>query len=197
MKTMASSKLCPGVLLSALLALLFASPLSGFADTYRVLNLGDANSNSVYGIDAQGAVVIRGETGCGDLSYCYKTYVGGQEFGVSAAAPALDYDNGISCKPLAQAGKGACNNGYEAFGVGTQVFAGLDGHTGFFAFGSVDAVVMNSVGDFAWTDGLDEFNFEALDLSPKPVPEPGSLALLATGVLGGAATLRRRLASRS
>jgi hypothetical protein len=185
------SKLWTRVVLSAFVAIF---PASGFADTYQIINLGDAGSNSVYGIDTAGDVVIQGATGCGDLFYCYKTYVDGVESAVSATAPIMDYDDGTSCQPTAQAGKGACNDGYEVFGVGPEVFAGLDGVAAFFASGSVDAVVMNSVGDFAWTDGIDEFNYEAIDLTPKPVPEPGSLALLLTGALGGVATLRRRLA---
>ena len=187
---MTLSKLWVRVAISTFVAIF---PASGFADTYQILNLGVANSNSVYGIDVLGDVVIRGETGCGDLFYCYKTYEGGVESAVSATAPTIDYDNGSSCKPVTGSGKGACNDGYEAFGKGLQVFAGLDGQAAYLVAGSVDAVVINSVGDFAWTDGRDEYNFEAVDLSSSPVPEPNSLSLLLTGALGGVAMLRRRL----
>jgi|GEM_PF-2832082 len=184
-------------------------PTSAFADSYQIFNLGNADSNSVYGIDTAGDVVIRGATGCGDLFYCYKTYTDGMESSVSAAAPILDYDNGTACMPAVGADKAACDNGYEAFGLNHQVFAGTDGAASYLYSGTVDAIALNSAGDFAWTDGRDEYNFEAIDLttdrpaslsadlSPRPVPEPGSLLLLATGALGGAATLRRRLALQS
>ena len=58
---------------------------------------------------------------------------------------------------------------------------------------------MNSEGDIVWNDPNRELWLEAIDLTshspsdPAPVPEPGSLALLATGALAAATTLRRRL----
>ena len=184
------SKLWTRVVLSAFVALF---PWSGFADTYRILNLGTAESNSVYGIDAAGDVVIRGATDCGEFFYCYKTYEDGVETAVSAAPPKLDYDNGTSCSRAGDGEKGGCDNGYEAYGWDHQVFAGPDGTASYLYSGTVDAIAINAAGDFAWTDGRDEYNYEAIDLTPRPVPEPGSLGLLLTGVLGGAATLRRRL----
>lgn len=36
------------------------------------------------------------------------------------------------------------------------------------------------------------FSISNFDVSPSPVPEPGTLALLSTGLLGGASLLRRR-----
>jgi hypothetical protein len=49
--------------------------------------------------------------------------------------------------------------------------------------------VLNASGDFAWSDGLDEENFEAIDL----VPEPGSVFLVGTGFLSLFSVLRRKL----
>ncbi len=40
-------------------------------------------------------------------------------------------------------------------------------------------------------------SFTASPASPSPVPEPGSIALLGTGLLGGAATLYRRFGAKS
>lgn len=48
---------------------------------------------------------------------------------------------------------------------------------------------MNGSGDIAWSDGFD--NSEAYDLTAH-VPEPGTLVMLATGLLGAGVTLRRR-----
>ena len=179
------------VVLSVLMAMF---PTTAFADSYRILNLGGADSNSVYGIDATGDVVIGGATDCGDLFYCYKTYQLGAESSVSATAPILNYDDGTACKPTIYAERGACNGDYEVFGADHQVFAGVNAVAAYLYSGTVDAVAINSAGDFAWTDGRDEYNFEAIDLSTRTVPEPGSLGLLLTGVLGGAVAVRRRLA---
>jgi hypothetical protein len=58
------------------------------------------------------------------------------------------------------------------------------------------APLLNASGDVAWIDPYVEDIFEAVDLTPNVVPEPRTLVLLATGVLGAAGTFRRRLVSR-
>jgi hypothetical protein len=58
---------------------------------------------------------------------------------------------------------------------------------------TLDQVVMNGSGDFAWVDGLHETIFEAVDQTTGSVPEPTSLLLLATGSLTLIGTIRRRL----
>jgi hypothetical protein len=73
------------------------------------------------------------------------------------------------------------------------LFTGSDPVADFLFGGSVDAIVMNALGDIAWTDGRDEYNWVAMDLTSRSVPEPNTLVLLATGVLGAAGALRRRL----
>jgi len=194
---MTFSRLWSNVAIPVVVAVLFALSVSAHADTYQIFNLGVANSNSVYGIDAAGDVVIRGSSFCGVFGYCYKTYTDGVLSSVSATAPSLDYDNGTACKPVVEAGKGACNNGREAFGANFDsmhgLFTGPDPAADFLFGGSVDAIVMNSFGDIAWTDGRDEYNWVAMDLTSHAVPEPNTLMLFATGVLGAAGALRRRL----
>jgi hypothetical protein len=191
--TMVAKFFCRGAIAFWLVALL-GSSLVGYADTYKILDLGIAESNGVYGMDTAGDVVIRGMSGCGDLYSCYMTYEDGVLSSVSATAPVIGYDDGVACKPVGGVGKGACNGEYEAFGDGLEVYAGSGGWLDVVsANSSMDAVALNSVGDFAWTDGLGEENYEAIDLTPKPVPEPGTLGLLATGVLGAAGVVRRRL----
>jgi PEP-CTERM motif len=194
---MTLSKFWSFATLSALAVMLLALPSSASADTYEIINLGNANSNSVFGIDAAGDVVIRGQTGCGgSFGSCYKTYDDGVLTSVSSTAPSLDFDDGTPCKPTAQATNGACNAGREAFGgdLGSTfgLFTGTDPLTDNIFGGSVDSIVLNSSGDIAWTDGMNECNYEAIDLSGSPVPEPNTLLLLATGVAGAAGMLRRR-----
>jgi hypothetical protein len=196
-----------------LAALLLALPALAVADTFEIINLGSANSNSVFGIDAAGDVVIHGDTGCGVIGYCYKTYDDGVLSSVSITAPEMSFDDGTPCQPVAQASRGVCNDGREAFGgdLGGSLglFTGADPLSDEVFGGSVDAIVMNGSGDIAWTDGMNENNYEAIDLSSNdggiylsskyqplslsndPVPEPRTLVLLATGVIG-AGLLRRR-----
>jgi PEP-CTERM motif-containing protein len=53
-----------------------------------------------------------------------------------------------------------------------------------------DSAVLNSSGDFAWSDGVIEENFEAIDLT---TPEPSSLLLVSTGSVSLFWVLRRKL----
>jgi hypothetical protein len=56
--------------------------------------------------------------------------------------------------------------------------------------GTTDFAVLNASGDFAWTDGMHERNFEAIDLT---TPEPASLLLVGTGCLSLFCIVRRKL----
>ena len=64
------------------------------ADSYSVVNLGNDNGHSIYGIDTAGDVVVWGTSGCGVTSpTCYVTYINGVATSDSATAPVLAYDN--------------------------------------------------------------------------------------------------------
>lgn len=197
-------------------------PATVLADTYQIYNLGGANADTPFGIDASGAVVIQAPNyGLGG-DFLYQTYVDGVLTSTSATIPTLDYDDGTSCTPTVASGvtwnpavgQTRCNGGHEVyFGLfptspstdGRGIFTGPDS-TDLLADsviltaagGSLDLVVMNASGDFAWSDGLSDSIFEAVDLTntPPPVPEPPSLLLLATGLLilipGVAGVIRRR-----
>jgi hypothetical protein len=195
-----------GTAICAIAVLLFTSPMSANADTYTVYNLGEANFNNVFGIDTAGAVVIF-NANCGNpgVVNCYTTYVQGIVVGVSATAPSLTYDDGTSCSvPSGFAfaggapGLAVCNNGRTGFGSRFNpngdpagIYTGpLSDLTLVQPFGSTDKLVLNGSGDFAWTDGIDEDIFEAVDTT---VPEPSTVLLVESGLISLIGALRRRL----
>ena len=193
----------------AAMMLSFSCPSTVHADTYKIYNLGDANSLGVYGITSTGTVVISGgvSSGCAgnaQASTCFYAYSDGTQVGTWDTAPGLTYDNGSSCAfaPGSGFGKSACNGGHEAFfGQFDQppvqgLFDGPDPVANLVKGGvSVDKIVMNSSGDIAWTDGRDEWNWEAVNLTTASAvsPEPASLTLLGTGLIGAFGVVRRRL----
>lgn len=126
----------------------------------------------------------------------------------TSTLPSLIYDNGTPCSSSIPSGfagvpggKVVCNNGRIGFASRTNPNLDPDGvYTGTISsptlvrsVGTVDLAVLNGSGDFAWSDGLDEENFEAIDLT---VPEPGSLLLVGTGFLSLFSVLRRKTVLR-
>lgn len=185
---------------------LFTAPDSARADSYKVFDLGATSARNIYGIDTSGTVVVLNLLCPSPLFVCYQTYSDGNlTSGFLPAPPSLKYDNGSPCTPSLPAGdtvfNGECNNGREVFGALFSspmiigVFTGPDPVADFFYTGTADKIVLNAVGDFAWTDGLDEELFQAVDLTTEsPVPEPDSMLLLGSGVLAAIGLLRRRFA---
>ena len=194
-----------------------------FADSYTIVDLGTANGHGIYGIDAAGDVVIWGTTGCGPAaSSCYFTYSNGVATNDGSIAPPLAYDNGTSCGSTPQgfhAANNACNGDwmgldsvFSSNGDQNGVYFGSGSGLDFIHGGSADQIFLNSIGDFAWTDGQNEEMYELIqnagpvlsefDASPKedfdPVttPEPRSLLLVATGLIWIAVMLRRSKANR-
>jgi hypothetical protein len=189
---------------AVVVAVAFASaPRQAFADTYTIYDLGDANARGIYGIDTTGDVVIFQET-CGKFgSSCYLTYDNGVAVSESSTAPDLVYDDGTPCSSTPagfNASKKTCNHGlvglgslYNPNGDPNGVYIGSGDDLQLLHGGSADQVFLNSIGDFAWTDGASEEIFEAVDTSKSTAtPEPGTLLLVGTGLLWFTAALRRK-----
>ncbi len=115
--------------------------------------------------------------------------------------PALPYDSGASCAGLpagADPANSLCNNGYYVFEVPGVLNGGriFDGYGAYnynpdprFSAASIDALVLNSHGQFAFASGADEQDYFGTVLTP----EPATFALLGTGLLTALGVARRRL----
>jgi hypothetical protein len=189
----------------AIAVVLFTIPAAVHADTYTVYNLGDAEANVIYGITSSGEVVTH-YNGCNPGSSCYTDYIDGAKVGTSTTAPVFTYDDGTSCAiPSGFAFSGAatpvCNNGRIGFGSRLNpnrdqagIYTGPTGDLSLIqTFGSTDQLALNSVGDFAWVDGIDEYIYEAIDTSTAITPEPNTILLVGSGMLSLMELARRRL----
>jgi hypothetical protein len=202
------------------MAILLGSTQPALADSYTIFDLGNDNGHGIYGIDTAGDVVVWGGNGCGvSASTCYVTYTDGIATSNSSSAPDLVYDDGTSCGSTPggfNASKKVCNNGwiglgtlYNPNGEPNGVYVGSGSDLQFLHGGSADQVFLNSLGDFAWTDGQSEeifvamlssstplkaagLSFEQNFVAADPTPEPGSLFLVGTGLLLFVAAVRRK-----
>jgi hypothetical protein len=184
--------------IAPLAATLLLVPARVHADTYKIVNLGDDNGRPIVGIDTLGQVVILNE-----FTSDYLTYANGVLVNTTNTLPSLTYDDGAPCSVpagfvAASPSEAVCNNGRTGFGSRSNTNSDPDGvYTGPLSsltlvqpFGTDDFAVLNSSGDFAWSSGLVEDNFEAIDLT---TPEPNSLLLVGTGCLSLFCVLRRKL----
>jgi hypothetical protein len=179
-----------------LAAALFLVSAQLHADTYTIYDLGDDNGRPIVGIDNLGEVVIHNE-----ILSDYLTYSNGVLVNTTSTLPSLTYDNGTPCSVpsgFTLDGESVCNNGRAGFGSRFNSNLDADGvYTGPVSSltlvepnAPADAAFLNGSGDFAWSDGFLEQNFEAIDLT---TPEPNSLLVVGTGCLSLFCVLRRKL----
>jgi PEP-CTERM motif len=205
-------RLSARLLSAAVIFILAASTFPAHADSYVIYDLGTGYMRDLLGIAPDGAVEIVAPGGvCGNQYVrCYEIWINGDLVSGSTAGPNLIYDNGT---------KGALtdldgytlttvyNNGHEVWGTDflfpapytNEIFDGPDPSTDFVTYGNFDYADFNSSGDFAYVAGIDPDGptqdgeiYEAIDITPSSVPEPSSIALLGTGILGLAGVARRK-----
>lgn len=196
---------CLGVIsLVATGALFSARPAA--ADTYALYNLSAANGNTDRAIYDNGTAMVYGST-CAATNFdpCYKTYDHGGLAAVSVTQPATAWDNGSACT-FSVAGyrtSGVCNGNYQAFSFSASnplaqvlapgVYAGAFDDPGLIystGFNSIANLLLDSHGDIAFADTQLEEIYQAYNTTPTP--EPGTIALLGTG-LGLGLMLQRRV----
>jgi hypothetical protein len=203
------------------LALLFISAITLFqlpavADTYQTLLLGSDAEIFIYGID-DNEVVLQQPVGdfCSPTAVtpCYITYVNGAEISRSLIPPLLSPNMngpmGPGCAPLpanAVVSSYLCVNGHEAYAGDFTAPGQTRGPMGIFngpdpvadrVEGGIPEpgqsfLAENSFGDIVFDDSQNEYIIEAVDLTSRGIPEPGSMLLVGTGILA-ALSIRRRL----
>jgi hypothetical protein len=201
-------------LIAFLLVIGFAFNMRAFADTYQFFEgIANTNEGSIYGIDSAGTMVISffNSDKCNPYlpNICYGVYIDGLFSYTTATPPALNYDDGTLCATPAgfkDVATTVCNNGRVVFGSrfnpngdpdGLYVGPYSDPQRIAFLEPNTPSLFLNSAGDFAYANGTFEILIFALDLTTHQTPEPTSLLLLSTGVLGLIGVARRKFVSIS
>lgn len=196
------------VVFRAFLAAGLLSLQPAFADTFTSYVVGtSAGSISNYGLTAGGTLVTFQAT---LPNLTYMTFTPPSTLSTSVTAPALAYDNGVACAPTntgaysSVLGVGRCNGAYEVFQAAVggslhySLFDGPDPVANLvsnLASGGYDNFLINSRGDIAAVAvTVPSASADQNLLFVRAVtPEPSSIALLGTGLLGIAGVVRQRV----
>jgi hypothetical protein len=171
---------------ASLASFTFLAPASARADGYVLYNLTGDNGYNLIGINGSGDVAVESPFGCSsnDPNRCYEIFSDGLLVSKSDSLTGFTMENGAACGFSAGAnqyaiGKSVCDAGNQVAGIlnnGDPEIVELFSNGGSMSlFGSADVLWVNSSGDFAVVDGLNDEIEEVI-----PTPEPATLILLLT-----------------
>jgi PEP-CTERM motif len=186
---------------------LFAPATPAHADTYQIIPLFNETEGFFYGMNDLGYVAISvNNSYCPPTELtCYETVPYGNS-PTTATPPNLAYDFSRTSCVAPQPFSSPCSITFDgrtaAISVinGNQeiltVAVGNGAPQTLYSTGFGYAFAINGAGDIAFDDGFADEWQEAIDLNttplPTPAPEPSSLILLGTGLLGGTLLVTRR-----